>query len=490
MKYVNTNDVKVMGHYLGRVMQGAGVAFLVPIIVAILYQEFYCIPGFIASSGISFLLGTLLFQIKPKNSNINLKHGMVVSSLAWLWASFLGAIAMRIILQLPILDGIFENMSTWTGTALTLFSNVETLPRSILFLRSFEGWLGGLGIVIIGIGILIRPGTAAARLYKSEARDERIKPSIVNTMNKTIEIYVIYTMIGIVLYIIAGLHPFDAVNLCFSMICTGGMSIKNQNIGFYHNNIVYIISMMLMLIGAVSFPVHYRLIKSKGKTVFRDVQFRAIIFIIVASALFIYFLTNFISIELLFTIISAITSTGANCIDPSVMMGMDNVVIIILMTLMAIGGSSGSTVGGIKIIRPVTVLKGIKKNILEILSPEGRVMKLKIENKDISDRAMKEASSYIIMFLFLIFVSWIILIAHGYDGYYSLFDLISAVSNNGLSSGMTNVTMPASVKITMIIDMWLGRLEIIPVLVLIRGFLEYLKPNKSQKNKIKKVIGK
>lgn len=490
MKYISINDVKIISHYLGRIMQATGIAFLVPVIVAIFYREFNCLIGFIISSGISLVLGTLLNHINPKNLNIHLKHGMIISSIAWIWASFLGAIVMKIILHLPLLDGMFENTSTWTGTAFTLFTNIESLPHSILFLRSFEGWLGGLGIVIIGITILLRPGTSAAKIYKSEDKDERIKPSIIKTMHKTLEIYIVYTLIGIVLYILAGLPIFDAVNLCFSMICTGGMSIKNQNIGFYHNNIIYIISMVLMIMGAVSFPVHYKIMKTKGKALFRDVQFQTIIILIIASTLFILYLNKFISNEMLFTIIAAITTTGANCIDPNIMLSWKPGIIIILMILMVIGGSSGSTVGGIKIIRFITILKAIEKNVIEIVSPEGRIIKTKIKNKNISDKAIKESCIYFLIFIQLIIVSWIVLLSQGYDSCYSLFDIISAVSNNGLSLGMVNLSMPVVVKLTMIIDMLLGKLEIIPIIVLIRALFEFGKLNKSQKNKLKRIKAK
>lgn len=480
---MNKMDVKIIVHYLGKIMQLTGVAFLVPIIIAIIYKESAEIFGFVLTSGISLLIGTALSRINSKNSSIRLKHGMIISTIAWIWASFLGSLVMKISLNIPILDGIFENMSSWTGTALSLYPNVESFPNSVLFLKSFEGWLGGLGIVIIGIAIIIRSGTAAAKLYKSEARDERIKPSIANTMEKTIEIYCIYTIIGVILYLIAGMNPFDAVNLCFSSICTGGMSIKNANVGYYHNSLIYIITMILMILGSISFSVHYKVIKTKGKSIFDDIQFRAMIITIAVTAIIIYFLTKAIPIEILFTVVSGITSTGASVVPIPRFLKWGDAPLIFIMALMIIGGSSGSTVGGVKIIRIITVIKGIEKNIMEILSPEGRVIKVKIDNKEISTTAIKEAGSYIFIFFILIFFSWIVLILHGYDGFNSLFEVISAVSNNGLSAGITNVNMSPMIKITMILDMLMGKLEIIPVLVTIDAIYEILKPSKSGKEK-------
>ncbi len=485
MKYIKLYDCKIIMHYLGKVMQATGVAFLVPIIVAIIYNELNCILGFVLVSGFSLILGTIFNKIPINSSHMRLKHGMIISSLAWLWASILGSLLMFIVLKLPIIDGLFENMSMWTGTGLSLFTNVEALPKSILFLRSFEGWLGGLGIVIIAIGILIRSGTAASKLYKSEAREERIKPSIVNTMNKTIEIYLIYTVFGIVLYLLAGMPLFDSVNLCFSMICTGGMSIKNQNIGFYHNNIIYIISMLIMIIGSISFPVHYKLYFTRGKSLIRDVQFRTMILLIVISSLVIFGLTRIFNIDLLFTLISTITTTGANTVQPNVMMSWARTDILIILLLMIIGGSSGSTVGGVKIIRVLTVAKSLKRTVEGILSPEGRKFSLKIEGKEITDKDTREAGSYIILYLVILFLSWIVLIGHGFSDFNTLFDVASAISNNGLSSSFTNPTLPYLVKLVLIFDMWVGRLEIIPILVSFYGLYDLIRIDRKRRKKTK-----
>ncbi len=466
-------------------MQATGVAFLIPVIIAIIYSEFNCIFGFALVSILSLILGTILNKIPIVSSKMRLKHGMIISSLAWLWASILGSLLMFIILKLPLIDGIFENMSMWTGTGLTVFTNIEALPKSILFLRSFEGWLGGLGVVIIAIGILIRSGTAASKLYKSEAREERIKPSIVNTMNKTIEIYLIYTLLGIVLYVLAGMPLFDSVNLCFSMICTGGMSIKNQNIGFYHNNIIYIISMVIMIIGAISFPVHYKIYFTKGKSVIRDVQFKTMIGLIVLSLIIIYGLTRVFNIDILFAIISTITTTGANTVQSKVMMSWPRIDILIILVLMIIGASSGSTVGGIKIIRLVTLIKSLSQTIIGILSPEGRKLPIKIQGKTITDKDTKEAGSYIILYLIIILLSWIVLMGCGYSNFNALFEIVSAIGNNGLSAGITSPGLPILVKLVLIFDMWVGRLEIIPILVCIYGLYDLIKINKKPKKKFK-----
>ena len=481
-KYITKADLLIVLHYLGYIMQGLGIVLLVPILVALIYGEYIKVSAFFIPCFISFILGTA-FTKKFKNySKLRLKHGMLISSFAWLWASMIGASIMALSLNIHFVDALFENMSAWTGSGMTFFVNVEILPKSILFLRSMEQWIGGLGIVIIFIGILIRSGTAASRLYKSEAREEKIKPNIANTLRKALEIYLIYTAAGILLYILAGLPIFDAINLTFTSISTGGMSIKNANVGFYQNSIVYIITMALMILGATSFSVHYKIVKTKGKSVLKDVQFQLLICLIVIAGTFILITNKMVPIEELFTIVSAITTTGANVVPPYELASWSGASLIVLMILMLIGGSSGSTSGGLKLIRIITVVKGMNLTVTNLVSPEGRVVSTRIGGKKINEREIKEASAYIVIFFIFLIFGWFMMTIYGYDPFTALFDVISLQSNNGLSTGIVFGGLPMPLKLTLIFLMWIGRLEIIPVLVVFRTIWGLINPNKRIKN--------
>lgn len=463
-------------------MQGLGVVLLAPILVALIYGEYIKVSAFLIPCFISFLLGTAFTKKFAKYSKLRLKHGMLISSFAWLWASLIGASIMALSLDIHFVDALFENMSAWTGSGMTFFVNVEILPKSILFLRSLEQWIGGLGIVIIFIGILIRSGTAASRLYKSEAREEKIKPNIANTLRKALEIYLIYTAAGIILFILAGLPIFDAVNLTFTSISTGGMSIKNANVGFYQNSLVYIITMALMILGATSFSIHYKIVKTKGKSVLKDVQFQLLIFLIAIASIFILVTNKMVPIEELFTIISAITTTGANVVPPYELASWGGSSLIVLMVLMLIGGSSGSTSGGLKLIRIITVLKGMNLTVTNLVSPEGRVVSTRIGGKKINEREIKEASAYIVIFFMFLVFGWIMMTIYGYDPFTALFDVISLQSNNGLSTGIVFGGLPIPLKLTLIFLMWIGRLEIIPVLVVFRTIGGLLYPKRRIKS--------
>ncbi len=476
MKYITRTDLVIITKNSGYLMIGIGLMCLIPLIFDLIYFEFD-ITSFIIPGLISILLGIfcLKFFSDDVNKKMRLKHGMMISAFAWLWASLIGGFVFTLSTNIPIIDGVFESMSALTGTGITMFMDVEILPHSILFFRALEQWVGGLGVVVMVIGVLTKPGSVSSKLYHSEARDERIKPSIKATMEKTIEIYSIYTVAGIILYLLAGMPVFDSVCNTFTIISTGGMSIKNANMGFYHNDVIYLISIVLMILGATSFLVHYKVIKTRGKSLLQDLQFQIIIVVIAFVTLFLYFISNIIPIELLFTVVSAITTTGASIAMPHTMAGWPSFVIVCLMCLMITGGSNGSTVGAIKLVRMITYFKGIYRHIREILSPEGRVVPIKLHGRPLPEKAISQAGNYITLYMMFIMFTWALFCLFGYDPFKSLFAAMSLQGNNGLELGIINYTLNPILKIVSMFDMWTGRLEIYPVLITLRAIFEILK---------------
>ena len=476
MRYITKTDMIIVVRNSGYLMTGIGIMCLIPLIFDLIYFEFdifsFIIPGLL-----SIILG--IFAIKYYDESFNkkmrLKHGMMISSFAWLWASLIGGLVFTLATNIPILDGVFESMSALTGTGITMFSDVEALPHSILFFRALEQWIGGLGVVVMVIGVLTKPGSVSSKLYHSEARSERIKPSIKTTMEKTFQIYGIYTISGIILYLLAGMPIFDAICNTFHMVSTGGMSIKNANMGFYQNNIYYLISIILMILGATSFLAHYKVIKTKGKSLLKDLQFQIIISVIIGVTILIYFVSNIMPIELLFTVTSAITTTGANVAPTQSMACWPSFVIICLMCLMITGGSNGSTVGAIKLVRMITYFKGIYRHIREILSPEGRVVPVKLHGHSIPEKAIGQAGNFITLYMMFIMFTWALFCLFGYDPFKSLFAAITLQGNNGLELGIINYTLNPILKLVSIFDMWTGRIEIYPVLITLRAGFEIFK---------------
>lgn len=476
MRYITKTDLIIVARNSGYLMVGIGVMCLIPLIFDLIYFEFdilsFVIPGLI-----SILLGFFglkYFDEKTKKK-MRLKHGMIISSFAWLWASIIGGVVFTLATNIPLLDGIFESMSALTGTGITMFMDVEVLPHSILFFRALEQWVGGLGVVVMVIGVLTKPGSVSSKLYHSEARNERIKPSIKATMEKTIEIYAIYTVAGIILYVLAGMPLFDSICNTFHIISTGGMSVKNANMGYYHNDIIYFISIVLMILGATSFLVHYKVIKTRGKSLLGDLQFQIIISIIAVVTLMLYLVSNIVPMELLFTAVSAMTTTGASVALPSTMAGWPSFVNVCMMCLMLTGGSNGSTVGAIKLVRMITYFKGIYRHVREILSPDGRVVPIKLHGHTIPEKSIAQAGNFITLYMMFIMFTWALFCLFGYDPFRSLFAAMTLQGNNGLELGIINYTLNPILKIVSMFDMWTGRLEIYPVLITLRAFFEIFK---------------
>ena len=476
MRYITKTDLRIIARNSGMLMIGIGIMCIIPLIFDLVYFEFDLI-SFVLPAGISIFSG--LFCIKyfedVEDKKIRLKHGMIISSFAWLWAGIIGGVVFTLATNIPLIDGVFESISALTGTGITMYANVEILPHSILFFRALEQWIGGLGVVVMVIGVLTKPGSVSSKLYHSDARDERIKPSIKTTLEKTLQIYVIYTVAGFILYLLAGMPIFDALCSTFHIISTGGMSIKNANMGFYHDDLIYLISIILMILGATSFLVHYKVISSRGKSLINDLQFKIIITVIAGVTLMLYFISNIVPIDLLFTVVSAITTTGASVVSPMTMAGWPSFVIICLMCLMLTGGSNGSTVGAIKLVRMITFFKGIYRHIREILSPEGRVVPVTLKGHKIPEKAISQSGNFITLYMMIIMFTWALFCLYGYDPFRSLFGAMSLQGNNGLELGIINYTLHPVLKVVSMFDMWTGRLEIYPVLITLRTFFEIFK---------------
>ena len=475
MRFVNKHDILIIARNSGLLMIGIGVMCLVPILIDLAYLEFnfawFLLPGLI-----SILAGLICTKALEKYTlnKIRLKHGMITSALVWLWASIIGGLIFHFVTGINIVDGIFESMSALTGSGITIYPDVEILPHSILFFRAFQQWIGGLGIIVLIISFLSKPGTASSKLYQSEAREDRLKPSIKATIKETFKIYLIYTVAGIVLYTLAGMPFFDSVCHTFSIISTGGMSVKNANIGFYHNDLINLITIVLMILGATSFLIQYRVIKTRGKSLINDLQFKVMISLIAGTTLLIYFISNIVPMDILFHIVSAITTTGASIQSSTVMEVWPANVLIIIMTLMIIGGSNGSTVGALKLMRVITFFKGVYKSLRGILSPNS-VINLEISGKKLSDNVVAESGNYITLYLICILVSWILLCSYGHDPFNSLFFAISMQGNVGLEIGQMSQSIELPLKVVGIFAMWIGRLEIYPVLITFRAFFEVFK---------------
>ncbi|AIJ06341.1 cation transporter [Methanocaldococcus bathoardescens] len=473
LKVVKKKNVEGILQILGGIIQIIGLFTLVPCIVSIYYNENtlfnFLIPGIFFT-----IFGFILKKI-TKPGNLKLHHTMIASALAWLIASFIGAIPLYLsIPYFSYVDAVYESMSAWTTTGMTLIPDVESLPKSILFWRSFQQWIGGVGILVLSALVLARSGTVAYLLYTSEARQERIMPSAIGTIKTIVWIYVLYTILGILLLYLAGLNFWEALNLTMTGICTGGMSISNYS--FPYNDFAKIIMIGIMMIGGIiSFSIHHRILTGKY---FNDIQTKYALVVIAITSIIISIKDKVPIIDSLFTVVSAMTSTGFTTINIS---NLSNLSLFLIIFLMLIGGGAGTTTGGVKIIRFLVMLKALWYEIKEIIYPKSAVIHEHLDNIDLDYRIIREAFVVFFLYSFSSFLMALTFISLGYSPYEAIFDAISFTSNIGMSLGIVTLKTPIIGKIAGIIAMWIGRLEIIPVLVLFATL--YLKIKKIVKSK-------
>jgi trk system potassium uptake protein TrkH len=384
------------------------------------------------------------------------------------------------------LSAFFESVSGWTGTGLTMVNREDYLPYTLQFWRSLIQWVGGVGVIVLTLSILARPGTGSFVLYKGEARDQKTHPSIISTVRTIWWIFLLYTIVGIFVLIIIGffssngMDPWISINHAMTGLATGGFSVTDDSIAGFGAVSQFAI-ILLMIFGSIAFAAHYDLLKGKIKKFLSDSQFKAMILLFIFGIISL----SLININLFknnlfesvgqssFQFISALTCTGFSSVEN--LFEWSESAKLILAIAMIIGGAAGSTAGGIKLFRAILLYKGVGWRIKRAISTPRRVFVHKLGEKPLS----KEIAMDLINEAAIISFMWIILLSFGVLVIASvfpketlgnvIFEVCSAQGNVGLSIGITEINMSPVAKIMLIINMWIGRLEIIPVIVLFKS---------------------
>lgn len=472
-----TSDVKLIVEKLGNVLKIFSYVCLAAVAVPVIFAEYYAIPWFFITSGAAYISSYFLISVKTDDEP-QIRHAMIVAALAWVIIPLYSTIPLIFVAKMSFIDSMFECMSGWSGTGLTMVVREDYLLHTIQFWRSLMQWIGGVGVIVLLISILARPGTGAYSLYKSEGRTEKIHPSIVSTVKTMWKIFFIYTVLGVILLWLCRMPLWDAINHAMTGIATGGFSVVDNSIGTYDSPLIDYALLPLMTAGAVSFVVHYRMIRVNYKIFFTDPQNKAY-FLIAGIAIFYLTWLNLGNYEILssiryssFQLISALTCTGFQTANVQMWSESSK---IILAIAMVIGGAAGSTVGGIKLIRLILLYKGVVWKFKKVSFPSSAVISHKLGSKLLSPEEANEevAEAALISFLWVVFLFLgIFVLLQTVPAEYTLGDVIfevaSAQGNVGLSTGITGTHMGSMAKITLMFNMWIGRLEIFPVLMLLR----------------------
>lgn len=456
-------------------------ALMLPSLAIALYTNGHDKNAFIITIIITSVIGIIMSKMKSKRKNINAQEGLAIVSFSWTLASFFGALPFYISGSIPtFIDAFFETVSGLTTTGATILSNVEGLPLGILFWRSFTHWIGGMGILVFTVSLLPALGIGGFQIFKAESTGPtagRIVPRIKDTAKILYTIYLSITIIEIILLMLGGMPIFDSIVHTFGTVGTGGFGIKNDSVGFYNSTYIYVVIGFFMLLSGVNFSLYYSILKGKWKEVLRDEEFKfylLIIFIAVTAIGINIFTTNFyenIFIALrdsFFQVTSIITTTGYSTVDFDAWPTFSKV---ILFSLMFIGGSAGSTAGGMKVIRILILVKLIKRDVAKIFHPRAFIP-IKVSGKPIKNETIASINSFFTLYIMIFIFSTILISLEGLDLVSSFSSVAATLSNIGPGFEFVGPTRNFAQFSTLSKGLFsflmlLGRLEIFTIIALI-----------------------
>lgn len=477
--------VSVIAHDMGMVFEFLGIASLIPFIILIIFHEWAMVIPMASAPFVFFIMGLILTRATPRPTfSPPVSVTLVAVALSWLAIAFIAAFPYVFGLGMSYTDSVFETMSGWTGTGFTMITSLDTTPNTLLFWRSFTQWIGGIGIIAFGISLRRKTHLTLFRLYRSEGRTEEMMPNVVSTGRRMWLIYIFLTVVFTGLVMISGIPLWDSLNLVMVALATGGFSIHDAGIAYYNNPLLEMLLIPVMLAGAFPFKVYFLMYHGKIATMFRDRTVQVLL-LIAATGSAVTSLDLFIFNDLpleqairegVFCAISGFTTCGLQNSNPHL---WATIPIAIVTMMMLIGGAMGSTAGGIKVNRVVLAYEGVKwwfrrffvsSRVLVPLRFEGRTLA-----KEISEFEISRNMLVIVLYVITIF-SATILVMHLYITTFRLeevvFEIVSALSNVGLGVGYITSASPFLIKWVFILLMWLGRLEIVPVLIVILGLVK------------------
>ncbi|SHI08386.1 TrkH family potassium uptake protein [Desulfosporosinus lacus] len=464
---------------LGRLMIAYAGFMGIPFLVALIWQE-GSILSFSLSIIVTLVAGVILVTHGQKEGRMGVREGFVIVAGAWLLTSLAGALPYVFSGAVPTyLDGLFETVSGLTTTGASVIDNVEILPKSILLWRSLTHWLGGMGIIVLFI-VFLPNMTGAVHLFNAEVPgpiSERVLPRIRDNALKLWQIYLGLTVVQIILLILVGMNLFDAVNHSFATMATGGFSTKNTSIAYYDNLGIELIIIVFMIIAGGNFGLYFQAWRSGISKVFKDLEFQFYLLIIAVSTLLIT-LSLWWTMgqgggtslrQALFQVVSIITTTGYASADfdqwPSVAK-------IILFSLMFIGGSAGSTSGGIKVFRVIVLFKLAWTELKRAIHPKA-VINVRFTNKTVDPVVLNTVSIFFFLFIAIFAVATLLLAATGLEPFVAMSAAVTTLGNVGPGFGVIGPTTTFSSinpfgESVLIFCMLLGRLELFTLIVLIQ----------------------
>ncbi|NAS29578.1 TrkH family potassium uptake protein [Flavobacteriaceae bacterium R38] len=484
-------NTKIIFHIMGLLLLFNGGFMLIAALISGIYKDGVTLE--ISLAGITTILsGTLLmFVTRDHQREVKKKEGYIIVAFGWIIMSISGTLPYIFSDSIPdITNAFFETMSGYTTTGASILNDIESLPEGILFWRSTTHWIGGMGIIVLAIAILPLLGIGGMQLFTAEAPGpsaDKLHPRITDTAKRLWLIYVGYTAAETILLSIAGMSFFDAINHSMATLSTGGFSTKNASLAHWNDTpvIQYIVILFMFLAGA-NFILSYFAFKGKVQKVIKDDEFkfyfRGTIFFTIIALIVVYFQTNTAATDYhpsvlgplesslrhsLFQVLAIITTTGFVTADFTAWTPFLTVLFFVLMFL---GGSAGSTAGGVKIVRHMLMVRNGILEFKRALHPNA-VIPVRYNNKSVPGEIVYNILGFFILYMLMFIIGALVLGLLGLDFESAIGGAASSLGNVGPAFGMLGPldnydALPVLGKWWCSFLMLLGRLELFTVLIL------------------------
>lgn len=470
-------NYKMVSKTVGRLLQAEALLLLLPMAVSIYFKENLI---YVYGMVIAMLLcvGTIMTLPKPQTRKIYAREGFVIVSLSWILMSLFGALPFVISGAIPsFVDALFETVSGFTTTGASILNNIEVLPKSILFWRSFTHWIGGMGVIVFVLAILPQKEMQSMHILRAEVPGPTVGKLVSKATVTARILYIIYTVFTvaeIVALLCCKMPLYDSVTTAFATAGTGGFSVRNASIAAYGNLGAEVVISIFMLLFGINFNLFYLFLIKQFKRVFKSEElwtYLAVIGVsIILIALNVYPMVESIGTALRqagFQVISIITTTGFVTADFGQWPAMAQ---MILVALMFLGACAGSTGGGLKVGRMIILVKAAFRELRRAINPN-RVKAIKLDGAVIEKDVVTTTSTYFIIYMLIIGISSLLLTIDNFDFTTTLTAVITCINNVGPGlAGVGPVENFADFsnfsKLVLSANMLIGRLEVFPIIIL------------------------
>ncbi len=472
-------NFKMIASLIGTLLMIVALMMLLSLVWAFYYGEEWA--PLLTSAGITFAsgLGLYLLNFRNKDKDVRKRDGFLIVALGWISMSLFGSLPYIISGEIPhIIDAVFETVSGITTTGATILTDIEIMPKYLLFWRSMTHWLGGMGIIVLTIAILPILGVGGMQLFVAEApgvTPDKLHPRITETAKRLWLVYFLLTASEAILLKVAGMGGFDAINHAMATMATGGFSTKNASIAYYTAPAIHYIIMVFMFLAGVNFTLLYFGLTGRLKNLFRNEEFRVyginiLILSLVTMAGLI--LTQGIEAEVafrngFFQVISIITTTGF--ITDNYLL-WPNFLMVLIFVLFFSGGSTGSTSGGLKMMRLIVLIKNSWLELKRQIHPSA-IVPVRFNGNAVPQNITNTIAAFVLIYLIIFFLGSLVMSAIGLDFMSATGAVAATLGNIGPGIGSVGPVdnfahIPAGGKVFLSFLMLMGRLELFTILIL------------------------